>query len=173
MDLETALRERRSIREFENRPVEMEKVQGVLEAANAAPSAGNLQAYEVVRVSDQGVRSDLARAALGQTFIADAPVVLVFLADPLRSSVRYGGRGRDLYCIQDATIACAYAHLRAADLGLGSVWVGAFDDEAVRRAVGAPAEQRPIAILPLGYSGESPPPSRRRGVSDLLHQDRF
>lgn len=173
MEFERLIGKRRSVREFEDRPVEDEQVRAVLEAANSAPSAGGCQAYEIVRVEDPAVRSSLARAALDQMFIAQAPVVLVFLATPSRSSGRYGRRGRQLYCIQDATIACAFAHLRAADLGLGSVWVGAFDDDGVRRALGAPAESRPVAILPLGHPGEDPAPTPRRSLDDLVRPDRY
>lgn len=173
MELESVLRNRRSIRAYKDQPVEEEKIRAILEAAGSAPSAGNLQAYEIVQVKDSEVRSALARAALDQDFIVTAPVVLVFLANAIRSSARYGQRGRRLYAVQDATIACAYAHLRAADLGLGSVWVGAFDDEAVRRAVGAPEEIRPVSILPIGHPAESPAASPRRGLDDLIHLDRF
>jgi len=92
-------------------------------------------------------------------------LVLVFLADPERSSARYGDRGAKLYAMQDATIACAYAQLAAAELGLGSVWVGAFDEERVAKAVNA-AGKKPVAMLPIGYPTSKPKrPARRRGIS--------
>lgn len=168
MEFEELLRRRRSIRDFETRPVEPEKIRALLEAADLAPSAGNLQAYRMVVVTDRAVRRSLAEAAYGQEFVARAPVSIVFLADPGRAAGRYGERGRSLYSVQDATIACAHAHLRAADLGLGSVWVGAFDDAAVARAVGAPPGLRPVAVLPVGYPAESPPPRPRRGIDGLV-----
>lgn len=173
MELEEILRNRRSVRVYEDRPVEAEKIRSILKAASSAPSAGNLQAYEIVLVSDPEVRATLARVALDQAFLASAPVVLVFVTNPLRSSARYGQRGRHLYALQDATIACAFAHIRAADLGLGSVWVGAYDDEAVRRAVGAPEGFRPVAILPIGYPAETPEKTTRRNLDDLVHTDQF
>lgn len=171
-DLSMLLQRRRSIREFEPRPVDERELEAVLGAANAAPSAGDLQAYEVVLVHAPAARAALARAALGQAFVAEAPVVLVFLADPGRSAAKYGARGAERYALLDAGIACAFAHLRAADLGLGSTWVGAFDDAAVAHAVGAPPDLVPVALLPLGYPAEHPAPTSRRRLHDLVHRER-
>jgi nitroreductase len=127
--------------------VEAEKVAQVLAAANAAPSAGNLQGYEIFRVTHEKERAALAHAALDQFFVAQAPVVLVFCANQARSAAKYRERGARLYAIQDATIACAFAMLAATALGLGTVWVGAFDDAAVRRVLGC-HDLLPVAILP-------------------------
>ncbi len=164
------VRSRRSIRVFEPRAVD---VQPILKAANAAPSAGNLQAYEIVRVTSEETRRKLMRASLDQDSILQAPVVLVFFAAPGRSSVEYGERGADLYCVQDATISCTYAQLAAADLGLGSVWIGAFDDAAVRRALHAPRRLRPVAMLPIGHPAERARSTPRRRLSDLVHEERL
>jgi nitroreductase len=173
MDFLELMKKRRSIRAFEARPVEPGKIQAVLEAADAAPSAGNLQAYRMVCVTEPSGRRALAAAALGQGFVAEAPVAIVFLADPTVASSRYGEPGRRLFCIQDATIACAYAQLRAADLGLGSVWVGAFDENAVSRAVDAPRDLLPVAVLPIGYPAEDPGPTPRRGIAGLVSREKM
>jgi nitroreductase len=74
-----------------------------------------------------------------------------------------------LYCLQDATIACTFAHLAAVALGLASVWVGAFDDEGVRQAIGVGDNLLPVAILSIGYPGEQPKSTSRRSLSDLVH----
>lgn len=163
-------KQRRSIRAFESRPVEQEKVQKILETANAAPSAGNLQAYEIYLATSARDRAALARAALGQLFIASAPVVLVFCAHPARSAQRYGDRGTRLYALQDATIAVTYAMLAVADLGLASVWIGAFNDNAVWQAIGSPEGMIPVAVLPIGYAAEEPPKTARRRLDDLVHR---
>jgi len=169
MDFFELIQKRHSIRAFTSQTVEPEKLQAILEAANRAPSAGNLQAYEIYLVSDPARLHLLARAALEQDFIAQAPLALVFCAHPARSSRKYGRRGTTLYCIQDATIACTFAHLAAATLGLASVWVGAFDDGAVRQAIGVEDNLLPVAILPVGYPAEKPQPTSRRPLSDLVH----
>lgn len=161
---------RRSVRAYSPASIEPEKLRAILEAANRAPSAGNLQAYEIYLVRDAAVRRLLARAALDQFFLAQAPVALVFCAHARRSAERYGRRGAELYALQDATVACTFAMLAAAAQGLGTVWVGAFDEEAVRRAIGAPEGHRPVAILPVGYPAEQPQATPRRPLSDLVHE---
>jgi len=166
------VRARHSTRAFVDRLVEPEMLRAVLDAANRAPSAGNLQAYEIYVVTNRATREALARAALDQAFVAHAPVLLVFCAHPARSAGKYGDRGRMLYCIQDATIACAYAQLAATALGLATVWVGAFDEEAVRQALGEDHRLRPVAILPVGYPGERPEITTRRPLEDLVHHVR-
>ena len=169
MEFEELVKVRRSIRAFQPRPVEEEKLRKILIAANLAPSAGNLQAYEIYVVKDREIKRKLAKAALDQDFIAEAPVVLVFCANPLRSAVRYGKRGERLYCVQDATIATTFAMLMATNLGLGNVWVGAFDDDRVSEILKLPRFLKPIAILPIGYPAENPEFTGRRRLEDLVH----
>lgn len=171
MDIFEAIRQRHSVRAYQRREVEAEKLQRILEAVNAAPSAGNRQAYEVVLVRDAERKQRLVKAAWDQTFIAEAPVVLVFIAAPERNRDRYAERGEQLYSVQDATIACAYAELVATALGLNCCWVGAYDDAAVAAAVGATGSLRPVAVLPIGYAAEQPPARPRRLLNDLVHQE--
>ncbi len=173
MEFFEVLQARRSVRAYERKPIEEEKLQKLLEAINSAPSAGNLQAYEVVLVRDPERIRQLARASHDQTFIEDAPVVLVFVANPLRNSHTYGRRGEHLYCMQDATIACTIAHLTATALGLSSCWIGAFDDEAVAKIVGAEPPLQVAAILPIAYPAEHPSPRPRRPLDDLVHGERL
>ena len=168
MAFKDLIQTRCSVRAFEDRPIEAEKLEAILEAANLAPSAGNLQAYEIYKVTARRARAALARAA-NQSFIAEAPVTLVFFANPSRSALKYGSRGRDLYAVQDATIAGTYAQLAATDLGLATVWVGSFKDAAVSVAVSAPGDWIPVAILPIGYAAEMPTRGDRRGIADLVH----
>ena len=137
MELAELIRARRSVRAFESRHVEAQKLDCILEAANLAPSAGNLQAYEIYKVTGLHPRAALARAA-DQSFIAQAPIILVFFANTGRSARKYGSRGRELYALQDATIAATHAMLAAVDEGSSTVWIGAFDpaqgDGSRRRA---------------------------------------
>ena len=121
------------------------------------------------------VRSPAARQALAprrsiSSSLAQAPVVLVFVAEPARSSEKYGHRGESLYAMQDASIACAYAQLAAHDVGLAACWVGAFRTKDVREVVGASEEQVPVALLPIGYAGESPFITPRRTLSEMVRE---
>jgi nitroreductase len=173
VDFFEVLEKRRSVRAFTSEPVTAGELGAILKAVGSAPSAGNLQAYEVVAVRDRAKVAELAGATAGQTFIAGAQVCLVFLANPARSAVDYGQRGRSLYCVQDATIAACHAHLACAALGLSSVWVGAFADDAVRRAVAAPRDLVPVCVLPIGRPAETPKPTTRRALSDLVHEEKL
>ncbi len=169
MELSELIHARRSVRAYQDRPVEAEKVKTLLELINRAPSAGNLQAYEIYQVAAPRIRAALAHAA-HQPFIAEAPLILVFFANPGRSSRKYGTRGKELYALQDATIAATYAMLVAQDLGLSTVWIGAFNDADVTAAVSAPADWVPVAVLPIGYAAEMPDASPRRALTELVHR---
>jgi len=161
---------RQSIRKFTSQAVEETKLHRILEAVNRAPSAGNLQAYRIFVVKDPEVQESLARATGGQRSVAEAPLVLVFCAEPARSAQKYGPRGEQLYCIQDATIACNYAQLAATALGLASVWIGAvFEMEAVRENLKITEDLWPIALLPIGYPAERPKATSRRPLAELIH----
>jgi len=172
VDFFEVVSKRRSVRSYTKDPVTEDELKTVLEAVNAAPSAGNLQAYEVVVVTKASTKKKLAKAALGQNFIAEAPVVLVFLANPRRSEHEYGIRGRELYCLLDLAIAAEHAHLSCVPLGLSSVWVGAFSEEAVAEAVSAPPYMSPICLLPIGRPRQIPAPAPRRALGDLVHKER-
>ncbi len=168
MEFFNAVSNRKSVRAYAAQQVENEKINSILAAANQAPSAGNLQAYEIYAVRNSEVLRALSSAALGQSFIAGASVALVFCAHPERTVVRYGERGRRLYAVQDATIACTFAMLAATALDLATVWIGAFDDTKVRAIVGAPEDQVPVAILPIGYPARNPAPRPRRSLESLV-----
>lgn len=164
------IQNRHSTRAFNQREVEEQKLRCVLEAANRAPSAGNLQAFDIYVVRDVRKRAALARAAGAQGFVLAAPVCLVFLANPSRSCAEYGERGRTLYPIQDATIACTFAMLAAVNVGLATVWTGSFDPDQVRTVLGAPAEATPVSLLPLGYTDVEPEIRDRRPLEQIVHR---
>ena len=131
MDFFTLMQNRRSVRAYLPKAVDQQRLDAILEAANRAPSAGNLQSYEICVVTRRSALRDLARASLDQAFIAEAPLALIFIANPTRAAAKYGRRGSSLFSIQDATIACTYAQLAATALGLATVWIGAFDESTV------------------------------------------
>lgn len=169
MELFDVFAARHSIRAFTDQPVPDEALGKIYEAVNRAPSAGNLQAFEVYQVTQPSHKEALMHASYDQEFLAQAPLVLVFCAAPARSAVRYTERGETLYCIQDATIACTFAMLAATALGLGTVWVGAFDEETVHGIIGAAPGHRPIAMLPIGYPNAEPRIRPRRALEDIVH----
>lgn len=168
-DLFETVRHRHSVRHFQSdMPVEREKLNAVLEIACAAPSAGGLQAYRIVAVEGEDARARLAHAAHDQTCLAEAPLTLAFVTQPMRSEQVYGARGRELYALQDATIAAAYAQLAAVAAGLACGWVGAFDETAVRDVLGCEGDERPVALIPIGYPAELPQETPRRPLAEMV-----
>jgi nitroreductase len=171
MDFFDVIERRHSCRKFAAADAEPAKIDRILAAARAAPSAGNLQAFTIVVVRDEATRSRLAAAAYGQDFVAEAPVVLAFLADERRSESKYGSRGVKLFCVQDATIAASYAQLAATALGLSSCWVGAFDDAQVASALQAGPRLHPVALMPVGVAAADAHPRVRRPLTELVKTD--
>ncbi len=167
------LKTRQSIRRFTNKDIAEEVINGIIEAALRAPSAGNRQPWRIVVARDHDRIQRLAAAAGAQSAVLTCKVLLGIFAIPAESAERYGARGRDLYCIQD-TAALTYALLLAIHInGLGACWVGAFNDEAVAEGFNAPPEYRPVAMIPIGAYEESPPMRSRRSVSEVVIREHF
>jgi len=124
----------------------------------------------VLVVRSEEKRGALVDAAYGQSFLAQAPVVLAFVAMPDVAAARYAERGRELYAVQDATIAAAFAVLSATALELGTVWVGAFDTPAVARVLGCETGETPVALLPIGVAAESPKARPRRRMEEMSRE---
>jgi nitroreductase len=167
MDIWTAIEHRCSIRHFAATQVSTETVQKILEAAIRAPSGGNRQPWHFVIVRRPEVKEALVQAASGQGFLAEAPVVIVVCAEAERSAATYGGRGRGLYCLQDTAAATEHILLAATGMGLGSCWVGAFDESLATQALGLPARLRPVAMIPIGEAAEPLKRRPRRSLSEV------
>ncbi len=173
MDLREAIRNRRSVRAFRPEPVPEEAIRELLALAAWAPSAGNLQSRDFVVVRDEARRRALAAAALDQDFVAQAPAVVVVCANARRVEGKYGRRGRELYMVQDAAASTQNLLLAAHDAGLGACWVGAFDEDAVRKILGLTAGIRPVAIIPIGRPAEPSEPSDRLSLDDVVHWEQW
>ncbi|MBI5001621.1 MAG: nitroreductase family protein [Euryarchaeota archaeon] len=160
MDVFDAIEGRRSVRAFKDEPVGDDVVKKIIGAGLDAPSAGNLQARRFWIVRKHAKKESLAKAALGQSFIAEAPVSIVVCADLARIKP-YGERGRDLYCIQDSAASVQNMLLAIHALGLASCWVGAFEESEVSSALALPGKYRPLAILPIGVPARNPKRPKR------------
>jgi nitroreductase len=170
MDVVECIEGRTSIRVFRPDPVEDEVVNEALRLANLAPSAGNLQARDFFVVRDLKKKNALMEAALNQDFVKTAPVDIVCCAN-LQRIEHYGERGRSLYCLQDVAAAIENMMLYLHSKGLGSVWVGAFDEVKARRALNLPAHLRPVAILSIGYPAEKGIHRKRLALDQVVHQE--
>jgi len=160
MEILKAIKERRSIRSFQKKDISGEIVDKLIDALIWAPSAGNLQARKFFFVKDEKLKEGIVSAALNQDFIAEAPLVIVGCTDN-KISRKYGERGIYLYSIQDVAASIMGMMLVAHENGLGTVWVGAFDEEEVFNRLNLPENLRPIAIVPVGYPLRIPSPPPR------------
>lgn len=160
---------RHSIRAFKNIPIPEDMINTIINTAIKGPSAGNLQSYQIFIVSKTIEREKLVEAAHGQNYIREAPIVMIFCADPIQCSTEYGSRGEQLFSIQDATIACVYSQIIAHSLGLSSVWIGSFDDEKVCDILKI-TNLKPVAILPIGFANETPQITSRRPIDQIIHK---
>lgn len=160
MGIMDTIKQRRSVRDFLDKPIPDDALDIMIEAVRWAPSAGNLQSRKFYFVLNQEIKTRLSEAALDQKFIARAPLVVVACADH-RIVSRYGERGVNLYCIQDVSAGIQNLLLVCHDIGLGACWVGAFREGDVRSIINLGHELRPVAIIPIGYPGRVPNPPAR------------
>jgi nitroreductase len=164
MEVAAALRERRSVRSFENRDVEEEKLRMVLEAGRLSPSAVNRQEWKFIVVRSADKRKKLVDAACGQSFVGQAPVVLVACATESEAIMTCG---QPAYTV-DVSIAFAYMLLQACELGLGTCWIGAFKEDEVKEILGIPEHIRVVAMSPLGYPTHKSPPRPRKDFAEIV-----
>lgn len=171
MELEEAIRNRRSIRAYQDKLVEDEKIEKILDSARWAPSAGNLQSVEYIVVKDNKTKEILSHASYGQAQPSEAPVNIVVCVNFPKIS-HYGKRGDDLYSLQESGACVQNLMLTAHSLGLGTCWIGAFDEDRAKEALGLPDHVRPVAIITLGYPEESPG-SSRRDLKDVIFREKY
>jgi nitroreductase len=172
METMACIKGRASVRKFRRDDIADVVLDELLEAAISAPSSGNCQDWEFVVVKEQENRTRLAEASLGQEMIGEAPVVVVVCSN-LKRIGRYGSRGESLYSIQDSAAAAQNLMLAAWDRGIGSCWVGAFNEGKVRQLLVLPEHVRPLAVIPLGYPAEEPGKPERWPLRDFVHREHF
>ncbi len=171
MSIRDAVRERRSVREFLSKEIPASLIENLKEALIWAPSAGNLQARKFYFVLNRKKKSKLASAALNQSFIAKAPLVIVGCTDS-NIRVHYGERGEHLYTIQDVAASIMGMMLVAHEAGLGSVWVGAFHDDEVSKTLELPGNLKPVVLVPIGYPSSiplAPPRVSKEHAVETIH----
>lgn len=173
-DLFEAMATRRSTRRFLARPVEMDKVLQVVQAGHLAPSAGNLQNWSFIVVSDVERIRELYHHTLDQEAFLTAPMAIVVCGDVEHAHRLYGMRGKRLYTIQNCAAAMENMLLAAHALGLGAVWIGAFDEDKVSVTFGIPQHaHRPQAIILLGYADGPADPKDVRELQEVIFFNQF
>ena len=160
---------RRSIRGYKDQDVSKEQLMKLIEAAQSAPSAGNCQPWHFYVVKDKKLQAEMKAGAYNQDFILSASACIVVCTDSKRSEGRYGERGKNLYVIQDTAAAILNILLCAKDMGLGTCWVGAFDEAKIADVLKLPEDFRPVGIIPVGYpANDSYPPQNRRPIEEIV-----
>ena len=163
MDFKELIRARYSCRAYRNDPVEEETLAAVLEAARLAPTACNRQAFRlyVVPTAD---RQQALQQLYGREWLGQAPLLIGIAGEPGRNWVRRDGRN---YVDVDCAIVMDHLILQAADLGLGTCWIGAFDPTAARHLLELPPDWEPIAFTPLGYPADTSRPKTRKPREEI------
>lgn len=167
MDLTEVIATRRSIRKFRAEDVTDEDVKDVLEAARLAPSANNLQPWKFIVVRNEKKRRLIAQACFGQEFIGEAPVVIVACATGRGGWI---GGYMESWPV-DVAIAMTHLMLAAWAKGLGTCWIGAFDEEKIREICQIPPEVRVVAVTPLGYPVKIPQATTRRPLERIYCEE--
>lgn len=163
-----AIRSRRSIRSYLNKPVEEEKLAAVLEAARLAPSANNLQNWKFIVVTDPEAKAKVIDAAYGQPCLQQAPVVIV--ACGLKPGIMTCGQPVEAV---DVSIAMSFMLLAAHEQGLGTCWLGYYDQNRMKAALGVPESASVVAVTPLGYPAEAPQARPRKSLEAVTSRDHF
>jgi len=165
------IRKRRSVRRYRPDPIPEEVFLRVMEAARLAPSGKNQQPWKFIVVRDEERKRRLAEAARGQTFIAGAPVVIAACGYPDRSYQRQGNYMTSWTI--DVTCAMDHLMLQACEEGLGTCWIGAFEENAVKPLLDVPGEVRVLALTPLGYPDEQPRDRGRMPLDEFFSEESF
>ena len=170
MGFQELIKKRYSVRAYKPDPVEDDKLARVLEAARVAPTAANRQAFRVIVIPTKDREADLRRV-YGRDWFTQAPLVLCVCAVPSEGWVRKhdGWNAAEI----DATIVMSHIVLAAAEEGLGTCWIAAFDPAAAREVLGLPPEVIPSAFTPLGYAADAPAPKKRRPLAELVRRGRW
>lgn len=169
MDVSTAIRSRRSIRAYDPREVEEDKLIRVLDAGRLSPSASNRQERRFIVVKDAEKRQQLSEAAKNQKFVVQAPVVIAACSVEQDYVMACG---QPAYSI-DTAIAVDHMTLQAVEEGLGTCWIGAFYENKVKEILNIPANIRVVALLPLGYPSIIPRPTPRKSLDEIVMQEQW
>jgi nitroreductase len=169
MDVFMAIEKRRSIRTYKETEIEAEKIDKILESARIAPSAANRQEWKFIVVKDSNTRKKLEKAAMGQKFVTEAPVTIVACST---ESERVMPCGQYAYTV-DLSIAVSFMILEATELGLGTCWLGAFQENEVKEVLDIPEEIRVVAMFTLGYADEDPSSRPRKSIDEIISYEKY
>ena len=169
MDVFSAISQRSSVRAYKPIDVEEDKLMKILEAARLSPSASNRQDWKFIVVRIKETKKKLAKAAFGQSFIGEAPVVIVACGTEPKATMACG---QPAYTV-DVSIACSFMILQAYELGLGTCWIGAFKEDQTRKILSIPEHVRVVAMIPMGYPDQPPPQKSRKSLDQIVCFEKY
>lgn len=169
MNFSELVTKRYSVRAYKPDPVEEEKLQQVLEAARMAPTAVNLQPFQIIVIHTAGREAELSRI-YGRDWFTQAPLIICACGVPTRGWARGDGKS---YTDVDVAIVVDHMTLAATDVGLGTCWIGAFNPAAAREVLGLPDDVEPIAFMTLGYPADRLRTKKRKPLSELVRYERW
>ncbi|MBT4446779.1 hypothetical protein HOA92_04585 [archaeon] len=172
-DIIDIIKERRTTEDFLPKYVDWDKISKIIDAGRHAPSSGNIQNWKFIVVNSPDKKRGLAEAAFGQHKITLASSLIVVCGEEDKGERYYGLRGARLYTIQNCAAAVQNMLLEATSLGLGSKWIGAFDEDKVREICSIPAEVRPQAIVAFGYAKSIPPKPPKYPLESLVYLEKW
>jgi len=168
-----AVMNRLAVRKYEKRDVEDKVIGVMLHLATYANSPGNVQEWVFIVTRNPELKTKLAKAALNQEWVKDAPVDIILCADIRKSALKFGERGERLYAIESVSSAVMVMMLAATEMGVGTSWVAAIDEEKVKELLFLPKNVRPIGILTVGYPAEKPEKLERTEFEKLTFVDKY
>lgn len=171
MSILKVIKERRSVRRYKADPIPDDILQRVLDAARFSPSGKNLQPWKFILVQDESLKQRLAEASVRQIFIAEAPIVVVACGFPDRCYSQMGNYMKSWPV--DVAIAVEHLMLQAQEEGLGTCWIGAFEEKDVKSILDVPEGVRVLALTPLGYPDENPVPRGRKSMEEIVSYDYY
>ena len=172
-DILELIKTRRNIKFFLPKYVSWDNIARVIDAGRHAPSCGNIQNWKFVVVTEAAGKQKLAELAYEQYDIAAAGALIVVCAEVDKAERYYGLRGERLYSLQNCAAAIQNMLLEAHSLGLGSSWVGAFDEDNLKLELSIPEEVRPQAIIAIGYAKQVPEKPPKYPLESLVYLARW
>ncbi len=169
MEVRKAIQIRRSIRSYQSLEVEEEKLLRVLDAGRLSPSAGNRQERRFVVVSDARKRKVLSEAANNQHFVAQAPLVIAACSVETEYVMKCGQLAYPI----DTAIAVDHMTLQAVEEGLGTCWIGAFDEKKAKEILNIPDKVRIVQLLTLGYPSAEHSPTSRKSLDEIVMWEKW
>ena len=162
MDVGTAIANRRSVRKYKPEQLSKEDMSKILEAARLSPSARNDQARKLIVITDENIKSDMVAACKNQSFVKECAAVLVAVHSPEKR-----------WSAEDCVIMLDHVTLQAEELGIGTCWIGAFEEDKVKAVAKIPADMRVALCMTVGYPNESPAARPRKDLDDIVCWEKY